>query len=61
VEGVQCLGFEIDEAKNRKQVEDVVTDITQSGAKYKTLVVQTDEQLEMARGVMVDRAQFVPK
>jgi acetate kinase len=61
VEGVQCLGFEIDEAKNGKQFEDVVTDITKSGAKYKTLVVQTDEQLEMARGVMVDRAQFSTK
>jgi acetate kinase len=59
VESVQCLGFEIDETKNGKQVEDVVTDITKSGARFKTLVVQTDEQLEMARGVMVDRAQFV--
>jgi acetate kinase len=59
VDGVKCLGFEIDEGKNGKKVEDVVTDISQEGARYKTLVVQTDEQLEMARGVMVDYDRFV--
>jgi acetate kinase len=61
VQGVKCLGFELDEAKNGKQMEDVVTDISASGAKYKTLVVQTDEQLEMARGVLVDKDRFVGK
>jgi acetate kinase len=61
VEDVRCLGFEIDEGKNGKQVEDVVTDISKNGARYKTLVVQTDEQLEMARGVMVDKDRFVGK
>lgn len=61
VKGVQCLGFELDEAKNGKEVEDVVTDISAEGAKYKTLVVQTDEQLEMARGVLEDRDRFVGK
>jgi acetate kinase len=59
VDGVRCLGFEIDEGKNGKKMEDVVTDISQEGARYKTLVVQTDEQLEMARGVMVDYDRFV--
>jgi acetate kinase len=59
VKGVRCLGFEIDESKNQKQVEDVVTDISKDGARYMTLVVQTDEQLEMARGVMVDKHRFV--
>jgi acetate kinase len=61
VQGVRCLGFEIDEAKNGKQMEDLVTDISKDGARYKTLVVQTDEQLEMARGVMVDKDRFVGK
>jgi acetate kinase len=61
VEGVRCLGFEIDEEKNGKKLEDVVTDISKEGARYKTLVVQTDEQLEMARGVMVDFDRFVGK
>lgn len=61
VKGVKCLGFELDAEKNGKQVEDVVTDITKEGARYKTLVVQTDEQLEMARGVLEDRDRFVGK
>jgi acetate kinase len=56
VKSVQCLGFEIDEAENDKQMEEVVTDISKNGARYKTFVVQTDEQLEMARGVMADRS-----
>ncbi|KAF2821371.1 acetate kinase [Ophiobolus disseminans] len=61
VKGVKCLGFELDAAKNGKDVEDVVTDISADGAKYKTLVVQTDEQLEMARNVLEDRDRFVGK
>jgi len=61
VKSVQCLGFEIDEAGNGKQMEEVVTDISKNGARYKTLVVQTDEQLEMARGVMADKDRFVGK
>lgn len=61
VNGVKCLGFELDAAKNEKGLEDVVTDISANGARYKTLVVQTDEQLEMARGVMEDRDRFVGK
>jgi acetate kinase len=61
VGGVKCLGFELDEDKNGMQMEDVVTDISKDGARYKTLVVQTDEQLEMARGVMEDKDRFVGK
>ncbi|KAH3956706.1 acetate kinase [Parastagonospora nodorum] len=61
VKSVQCLGFEIDEAENDKQMEGIVTDISKNGARYKTFVVQTDEQLEMARGVMADRDRFVGK
>ncbi|KAF2852652.1 acetate kinase [Plenodomus tracheiphilus IPT5] len=61
VEGVRCLGFKVDEERNGKGVEDVVTDISAEGARFKTLVVKTDEQLEMARGVLVDKDRFVGK
>lgn len=61
VKSVQCLGFEIDETGNGKQMEEVVTDISKNSARYKTFVVQTDEQLEMARGVMADKDRFVSK
>ncbi|KAJ4986145.1 acetate kinase [Stagonosporopsis vannaccii] len=61
VRGVKCLGFEVDAAKNEKPVEDVVTEISSTNSKYKTLVVQTDEQLEMARGVLADKDRFVGK
>lgn len=61
VRGVRCLGFEVDDEKNGQSVEDVVTDISGKDARYKTLVCQTDEQLEMARGVLVDKDRFVGK
>lgn len=61
VRSVKCLGFEVDAAKNEKSVDDVVTDISGSDSRYKTLVVQTDEQLEMARGVLADKDRFVGK
>jgi acetate kinase len=61
VDGVKCLGFEIDDAKNGAKMEDVVTDISKGSARYQTLVVQTDEQLEMARGVLVDYDRFAGK
>jgi acetate kinase len=38
-----------------------VTDISAGDAKYKTLVCQTDEQLEMARGVVMDKSRFAGK
>ncbi|KAL5119351.1 hypothetical protein ACEQ8H_002838 [Pleosporales sp. CAS-2024a] len=59
VNSVRCLGFELDEAKNGKVADDTVVDISKDGARYKTLVVQTDEQLEMARGVLLDKDRFV--
>lgn len=59
VEGVKCLGFALDEEKNNCPGDDVVEDISASDAKYKTFVVQTNEQLEMARGVIEDRGRFV--
>jgi acetate kinase len=61
VKGVKCLGFAVDEEKNAARIEDVVTDISAGNARYKTLVVQTDEQLEMARGVLADKDRFVGK
>ncbi|KAH7076122.1 Acetokinase family-domain-containing protein [Paraphoma chrysanthemicola] len=61
VRGVKCLGFALDEARNTEAVKDVVTNISAAGAKYQTLIVQTDEQLEMARGVLVDKDRFVGK
>lgn len=61
VEGVRCLGFALDEAKNEDPGDGVVTDISRQGARYKTLICKTDEQLEMARGVLEDRGRFVGK
>jgi acetate kinase len=61
VNSVKCLGFDLDDAKNAEQVKDEVTNISAVGASYQTLVVQTDEQLEMARGVLVDKDRFVGK
>ncbi|KAL9074748.1 MAG: hypothetical protein Q9161_002117 [Pseudevernia consocians] len=48
VDKCKCLGFEIDEEKNDKAIEDVVQDIGKE-ARHRTLVCQTDEQFEMAR------------
>jgi len=53
-----CLGFEIDEELNGKEIKNVVQDIGKEGAKHKTLVCQTDEQFEMARLCVVDVALF---
>lgn len=43
----RCLGFDIDDAKNRKPVENVVQDIGRESAKHRTLVCQTDEQVSL--------------
>ncbi|KAG9232076.1 acetate kinase-like protein [Amylocarpus encephaloides] len=51
---VACLGFEVDEGKNGKKIEEVVRDIGKEGARHGTLVCQTDEQFEMARICAVD-------
>ena len=45
----RCLGFEIDDSKNVKEIKDVVQDIGREGAKHQVLVCLTDEQFEMAR------------
>lgn len=44
LEKCQCLGFEIDDEKNDKVIEDVVQDIGKE-ARHRTLVCQTDEQV----------------
>lgn len=48
VEKCRCLGFEIDEARNGRKMEEVVVDIGWEG-KGRVLVCKTDEQFEMAR------------
>lgn len=59
VRGVRCLGFAVDEQENEKPGDGVVEDITGEGARYKTFIVKTDEQLQMARGVLEEREKFV--
>ncbi len=44
MEKCKCLGFEIDEEKNDKAIEDVVQDIGKE-ARHRILVCQTDEQV----------------
>jgi len=44
-----CVGFAIDEAKNDHPDDGVVVDISGAEARHRVLVVQTDEQTEMAR------------
>lgn len=41
----ECLGFELDDEKNSKSIEDIVQDIGKQGTKHQTLVCQTDEQV----------------
>ena len=44
LEKCECLGFEIDDEKNNKVIEEVVQDIGKE-ARHRTLVCQTDEQV----------------
>ncbi|MCJ1244505.1 hypothetical protein MMC30_001703 [Trapelia coarctata] len=50
----KCLGFEIDEERNGRKVEDVVADIGREGT-GRVLVCRTDEQFEMARGCALEQ------
>lgn len=61
VDGVKCLGFQLDAKKNENPGDEVVTDISGGEARFKTLIVKTDEQLQMARGVLVDRDRLERK
>lgn len=58
VRRVECLGFGIDGGKNGELGEGVVVDVGKESARYMTLVCRTDEQLQMARGVLEDRERF---
>ena len=61
MQGVQCLGFRLDEEKNAKagDTSGVVLDIgvedNAGESRKRTLVCRTDEQFEMAREVVRDR------
>ncbi|KAF2864777.1 Acetokinase family-domain-containing protein [Massariosphaeria phaeospora] len=55
---VKCLGFALDAQKNASPGDEVVVDISAEDAKYKTLICKTDEQLQMARGVLEDQRRF---
>ena len=48
-EKCRCLGFEIDEGLNDREIKDLVQDVGKEGARHRILVCQTDEQFEMAR------------
>ena len=48
VEKCRCLGFELDEQTNNNKIEDVVRDIGMEGARHRTLVCQTDEQVSIS-------------
>ncbi|ESZ97020.1 acetate kinase [Sclerotinia borealis F-4128] len=58
VEEVGCLGFEIDEKANGREMRGVVQDVGKEGARHRTLVCRTDEQFEMARHCVVDKELF---
>lgn len=53
-----CLGFDLDEDLNGKEIQDVVQEIGRKSARHRTLVCQTDEQFEMARDCAVDKRLF---
>ena len=57
-ENVNCLGFEIDDASNGKDISEVVQNVGKEGARHKTIVCQTDEQSEMARLCSISDALF---
>ncbi|OAA39708.1 acetate kinase [Metarhizium rileyi] len=49
VRRTSCLGFAIDQARNARNLAEVVEDVSSDEARHRVLVCQTDEQLEMAR------------
>ncbi|KAK9239445.1 Acetokinase family-domain-containing protein [Lipomyces kononenkoae] len=54
IEKVSCLGFTIDDELNAKASadSDVIIDVSKKDAELKTLVIHTDEQLQMAKEVI---------
>lgn len=57
-EEIRCLGFEVDEERNAREIEGTVQEIGKEGAKHRMLVCKTDEQFEMARHCVVDEGLF---
>lgn len=57
----KCIGFELDGEKNAKPEDKVVTSISAKGSKFDVLICHTDEQLEMARGIVRDMEGFKKK
>lgn len=53
-----CLGFEVDDELNKKQIKDVVQNVGKKGARHGLLVCQTNEQFEMARYCAIDEKLF---
>ncbi|KID86288.1 acetate kinase [Metarhizium guizhouense ARSEF 977] len=49
VRRTSCLGFAIDQARNSRNLTEVVEEVGSDQARHRVLVCQTDEQLEMAR------------
>uniref|UniRef100_A0A1Y1KA20 Probable acetate kinase n=1 Tax=Photinus pyralis TaxID=7054 RepID=A0A1Y1KA20_PHOPY len=49
VRRTSCLGFAIDQARNSRDLTEVVEEVGSDQARHRVLVCQTDEQLEMAR------------
>lgn len=45
VEKCKCLGFELDQQTNVNSIEGIVRDISSDGARHRTLVCHTDEQV----------------
>ena len=61
VEKCRCLGFEIDERKNEAEKgdgKDEVTSIGKEDARHDVLVVQTNEEYQMASGCLEDPSLF---
>lgn len=61
VQGVKCLGFEIDDAANDKPSEGVVEEITKEGAKHRVLICKTDEQVGFFFGVTYGLRVWFPR
>lgn len=58
VEKCRCLGFELDQQTNVNSIEGVVRDISSDGARHRTLVCRTDEQVSQLHNQSV-RANIV--
>ncbi|MCJ1340567.1 hypothetical protein MMC09_005863 [Bachmanniomyces sp. S44760] len=58
VEKCRCLGFSVDSKRNGEPIKAIVQDVGKIGAQHRTLVCQTDEQFEMARGCAADPELF---